>query len=37
MFFVVVLYIAIARFKCDEDYREENEGKYSYIFNQIIF
>lgn len=37
MFFVVVLYTAIATFKCDEDYREENEGKYSYIFNQIIF
>lgn len=37
MFSVVFFYIAIATFKSDEDYREENEGKYSDIFNQIIF
>lgn len=33
MFFVVVFYIVIVIFKCVEDYCEENEGKYLYIFN----
>lgn len=34
---LLVFFIAIATFKSDEDCREENEGKYSDIFNQIIF